>query len=606
MEPMQPKRKRTKKLYSSGASGAPLDSNSSHAKVCEQVPPGARVLDVGCGSGELAALLSARGGQVWGSDVNPDALALAKKHCVDTRLADLEDVDVDQLFPGVHFDAVVFADVLEHVREPWRLLESARNVLAPGGKVVASIPNFSHAAVRLAVLGGAMPYRTLGILDDTHLRFFTLAGVASLFAESGFRIEAVERTVVPFGAESDLVPDVRILRAPAEIEQRVRAHPESETLQFILRALPMPGAWNMSTLRARLHDVEGHVQEQTVGIANLEVELAGRVEQLAAAVDSERAAHARAVEAEANRDEQLAVAAERERQTHARAVGAEAARDEKAATLEALREEMAALQARFAERTENLQALDALGAPQSRLDEATQTLRAEEDRVSVAEATRAAALAHAQTVQARSTELEAEALRFQDALSVTESERDDALARAESAAAALRDMHRRIEELEQNLDQVYAELARLEQAHAAELDGHRARSHTLEAQLRDRDEALATRERSVADRERIIAQHEGTIAEHERTIAEHEGAIEVLALTNREHERVAAERELVLADAQHAAADLDERLTALRAAAALQVERARQDAFVQLALEHQIAGAGTDGEQFWRESVRAL
>jgi methionine biosynthesis protein MetW len=594
MEPVQPKRKRTKKLYSAGASGAPLDPSSSHGKVSEHVPPGARVLDVGCASGELAAHLAARGARVWGADVNSDALAIARRHCVDTRLADLEDVEVEQLFPGLQFDAVVFADVLEHVREPWRLLESARNVLAPGGKVVASIPNFSHAAVRLAVLGGAMPYRTLGILDDTHLRFFTLEGVASLFAESGFRIEAVDRTIVRFGAESDLVPDVRVLRAPAELEQRVRAHPESETLQFILRAIPVPGAWNMATLRGRLHDVEAHAQEQSVGIANLEIELAGRAEQLAAAVQSEREAQARAAAAQAERDDL-------------------------AAALEALGDEAAALQGELGDAAGALRPLDAVAALRSRLADAARIVRAAQDRVDVAEATRAAALTHGQAIEASSTELEAEALRLRAALSMTESERDDVAARAEGAAAALHDMHLRIEELEQNLDQVYAELARLEQAHTAELDLHRARGQTLESELLDRDEALAARERAIADRERIIAEHEGTIAEHEGTIAK-------IAQANREYERVAAERERTLANAQRAAADLDERVTALRAvrdalevhveraeaeraAAASQLallgERSRQDAFVRLALEHQLAGAGSDGDQFWRESVRA-
>jgi methionine biosynthesis protein MetW len=577
-----------------------LDPNSSHAKVCELVPAGARVLDVGCGSGELAAWLSARGAQVWGVDINSEALAAAKPHCVQTRVADLEHVDIDELFPELQFDAVVFADVLEHVREPWRLLESSRSVLAAGGRVVASIPNFSHAAVRLAVLDGAMPYRTLGILDDTHLRFFTLASIASLFAESGFRVEAVERTIAPFGAVSDLVPDVRVLRAPPEIEQRVRSHPEAETLQFVVRALPVPGTWDMSALRGRLHDVEAHAQEQAVGIENLERELAERAERLAAALQSMEEASERAARA-----------------------GAE--RDEKAAAAEKLHDEVAALQ--------------------MQLDEAKQALKAQQDLAHIAETTRAAALAQAQSLHATVIELEHEATRLREAASAAELERADALeqaghdaARAAEADLALRDMHARIDGLEVNLEEVYAELAQLERAHGAELDLHRANIEKLEERLRESNDALTRHSQTIAERDQAIAAYEQTIAAYEQTIAEQARAAAEEAA--RERTVAAAEHARLRADAERAEADLREQLESLSAAGnvlferveraerqgaaaaarlariasavgatgdsqleeavALLCERSRQDAFARLALEHQIADAREPGEQFWR------
>ena len=246
-----------------------LDPNSSYAKAYALIPAGSRVLDLGCGSGELASYLAARGDRVWGVDINPAALAQAAASCVETRVADLERADVAGLFPGLLFDVVVFADVLEHVREPWNVLQSARAVLDSGGCIVASIPNFAHAAVRLAVVSGAMPYRGLGILDGTHVRFFTRNGVTSLFEESGFRVQVIDRTTLPFDQPSDLVPDVRLLRVPGDIERHVREDPENETLQFVVRAIMLPGEWDMDALRDRLHDVEAQAEEQAVGLRNL-------------------------------------------------------------------------------------------------------------------------------------------------------------------------------------------------------------------------------------------------------------------------------------------------------------------------------------------------
>ncbi|HEV2740933.1 MAG TPA: class I SAM-dependent methyltransferase [Candidatus Elarobacter sp.] len=293
--PPRGERKRRVKRYDTTGSKSieELDPNSSYAKAYALIPAGSRVLDLGCGSGELASYLAARGDRVWGVDINAAALAQAAASCVQTCVADLELTDVAALFPGLRFDVVVFADVLEHVREPWNLLQSARAVLDAGGRVVASIPNFAHAAVRLAVVSGAMPYRGLGILDGTHVRFFTLSGVASLFEESGFRLQAIERTTLPFEQPSDLVPDVRVLRVPGDIERHVREDPENETLQFVVRAVMLPGEWDMGALRDRLHDVEAHSAEQTIGLRNLQREYAAAVaaaDELAAQVSALEAA----------------------------------------------------------------------------------------------------------------------------------------------------------------------------------------------------------------------------------------------------------------------------------------------------------------------------
>jgi methionine biosynthesis protein MetW len=360
------RQKRTFKDYTTTGAGdvAALDRNSSYAKAYALVPAGSRVLDVGCGSGELASYLAARGDRVWGVDVNAAAVAQAAAFCVDTRVADLEETELASLFAGLQFDIVLFADVLEHLREPWKVLQAARGVLAPGGRVVASIPNFGHAAVRLAVVSGTLPYRGLGILDDTHVRFFTLSGVQSLFEESGFRVQEIARTSLPFGATSDLVPDVALLRVPADIERHVRADPEHETLQFVVRAVMRPGAWDMAALRGRLHDVEATLAEQTVGLRNLErehvraranaAELNARAVALEAVVGELRAALAAtgadrdAAVAEAHdRDAALAAATADREAMEEQLSGAKAALAEAWALRDGARAELADAQARL-------------------------------------------------------------------------------------------------------------------------------------------------------------------------------------------------------------------------------------------------------------------
>ena len=262
------------------ASIAELDQNTSYARVLALLERGGTVLDVGCGSGELDRYLAERGFEVWAIDGNAEALALAAPYCADARQADFEAADLSDLYAGVSFDYIIFADSLEHVREPWRLLESARRLLKPGGAVIASIPNVAHAAVRIAVAAGSFPYRKSGILDDTHLRFFTRSGIEALFAESGFHVEAMERTYIPFGAESELIPDVGRLRAPPEFEREIRETPEAETLQFVVRAVPLPGSWDMSAMRSYVHDLQGQLEESAIGMRNLD--------RIAKALSSER------------------------------------------------------------------------------------------------------------------------------------------------------------------------------------------------------------------------------------------------------------------------------------------------------------------------------
>ncbi|MGH9228129.1 MAG: class I SAM-dependent methyltransferase [Acidimicrobiales bacterium] len=150
-----------------------------------------RALDVGCGNGGFCSVLKEAGaGQVWGID--PDRRAAANAAAWADRIVVgrfPDDVPAD----APPFDLVAFTDVLEHFEDPWSALRATATFLAPGGAVVASIPNIRFWPVLWALLVRRdFRYEDQGVLDRTHLRFFTRRTMIELFEASGFRVERGE------------------------------------------------------------------------------------------------------------------------------------------------------------------------------------------------------------------------------------------------------------------------------------------------------------------------------------------------------------------------------------------------------------------------------
>jgi O-antigen biosynthesis protein len=156
-------------------------------EVAELVPARCRrVLEVGCGSGELGRLLRDRGHHVTGIELVPEMAEHARRWLDRVVTADIERDGFP--FPPASFDTLVFADVLEHLVDPWRVLREAVEVLADDGVVVASIPNVQNIDVLRRLLLGRWDYRERGILDFGHLRFFTLHSIRALFAQADLTI----------------------------------------------------------------------------------------------------------------------------------------------------------------------------------------------------------------------------------------------------------------------------------------------------------------------------------------------------------------------------------------------------------------------------------
>jgi GT2 family glycosyltransferase/2-polyprenyl-3-methyl-5-hydroxy-6-metoxy-1,4-benzoquinol methylase/tetratricopeptide (TPR) repeat protein len=161
-----------------------------------------RILDVGCGAGRLGAAVKARQpARVTGIELDPVAAAIARQ-----RLDRVVGTDVERLSPDwapAEFDVIVCGDVLEHLRDPLAVLKSLRGWMAPDGRLVASVPNVRHESVVGALLAGHWTYRAEGLLDQTHLRFFTRRELEKLLFRSGFEVESFG--FVPGGRHADWV-----------------------------------------------------------------------------------------------------------------------------------------------------------------------------------------------------------------------------------------------------------------------------------------------------------------------------------------------------------------------------------------------------------------
>jgi 2-polyprenyl-3-methyl-5-hydroxy-6-metoxy-1,4-benzoquinol methylase len=213
--------------------------NSSHTLLHELAVadgrPDLAMLEVGCSSGYLGASLVARGHRVTGVEPDPASATAAARVLSEVWNGGLDDYLAAH--PDARFDVLLFGDVLEHLVDPIDALRQSLPRLREGGSVVISLPNIAHGSVRAMLLEGRFDYDERGILDHTHLRFFTRAGIARLLADTGLALERIYEVGQPIdlvGREYGMDLDRELITAVELLDDDDSRH----AFQYVLRATP--------------------------------------------------------------------------------------------------------------------------------------------------------------------------------------------------------------------------------------------------------------------------------------------------------------------------------------------------------------------------------
>ncbi|MCU7917776.1 MAG: glycosyltransferase [Candidatus Thiodiazotropha sp. (ex Epidulcina cf. delphinae)] len=213
--------------------------NNSHTQLVRRIPPGSRVLELGCATGYMSDYLRReRDCYVVGVEIDRAMARKAKSVCDRVIVGDVQKGHWLKSLGDERFDIITCADILEHLRDPIGLLKTLPKLLNHDGRLLASLPNGAHAALRLELLEGRFTYEDTGLLDRTHLHLFTYHSLRELFIRGGFRVEELSYT---FHDMADSEVKERLERLGFQAGDRALAlfhTPEAAAFQYIVSAAP--------------------------------------------------------------------------------------------------------------------------------------------------------------------------------------------------------------------------------------------------------------------------------------------------------------------------------------------------------------------------------
>ncbi len=207
---------------------------SSHSVVLQEVGEGGgrKLLDVGCADGQMSERFADQGWNVFGIEPHSTDAVRARERGIAVMQLSLEEA-LDEL--GGKFSAIILADVLEHFSDPWTQLERLTQLLEPDGLVIISIPNIAHLVPRARLLAGKFEYEERGIMDRTHLRFFTRGSALTMVTESGLDCVKLIVTPTPLELVFPKILNSPLGRRTLSINARLsRAAPKLFGYQFVM------------------------------------------------------------------------------------------------------------------------------------------------------------------------------------------------------------------------------------------------------------------------------------------------------------------------------------------------------------------------------------
>ncbi|MEY2790719.1 MAG: hypothetical protein RL295_883 [Pseudomonadota bacterium] len=172
-----------------------------NAQIFERIPVSAtKILEIGTGSGSLAAAVKQRNRAIEyvGVEISPEYVELSRQHCDRVYLDNFEKPQYKLVQEIGDKDCIIFSDVLEHFVDPWSVLEMLKSTMKPKACIIASIPNVQHWSIQVRLNRGDWRYAESGLLDKTHVRFFTRETILELFHTTGFRVTHLQPRIFNF------------------------------------------------------------------------------------------------------------------------------------------------------------------------------------------------------------------------------------------------------------------------------------------------------------------------------------------------------------------------------------------------------------------------
>lgn len=238
----------------------PDDENNSHAAMLRMIGFNKRVLEAGCASGHVSEMLKAQGCSVVGIEIDLTVVQPAMQWLERVIVGNFDDDKLWDELDGEFFDAILFGDVLEHLKDPLNALRESAKHLHPSGMVVISVPNIAHADVKIALIKGTFPYGESGLLDRTHIYFFTKESLLDLVKEAGLTATEVCRVTVPvFGTEIG----VQKSDVDDQVLEAILRDRESETYQFVIKAVRDDGTRSLERLSTNLVELTDKLHDET-------------------------------------------------------------------------------------------------------------------------------------------------------------------------------------------------------------------------------------------------------------------------------------------------------------------------------------------------------
>jgi len=253
-----------------------LNTDNALARLIKLVEKKKKILEFGCATGYVSKLLREEFDcSVTGVEIDSEAAREAEKYCERVIVGNMEEMNYAKVLGNEKYDIVIFGDVLEHLKDPAKILMAIRPFLSDFGYILASIPNIAHISVVLELLDGKFDYRTLGLLDEKHLRFFTKGSIASLFRSTGYEIALWDRVMKrPEDTEFQTILE----KYPQSLLSFLKRHGEAQTYQFIVKAVPVEnrvnGTLGSETEKTIIEEFQNRINELEIIIRKLKMDFA--------------------------------------------------------------------------------------------------------------------------------------------------------------------------------------------------------------------------------------------------------------------------------------------------------------------------------------------